>query len=114
VFVKRRPLAQRFANANTEVAMRRPDEVFSADEQVMIQRFAKRMGLDWGGLDVLRDMSDGRLYIVDANKTDMGPPTALPLEEKLEAARRLAGAFRAFVFQESQERGDPGKRGLEE
>jgi hypothetical protein len=48
-------------------------------------------------LDVLRDATEGRLYIVDANKTDMGPPTALPLSDKLHATRTLAKAFRAFV-----------------
>jgi hypothetical protein len=62
-----------------------------------IREFARLLGLDWGGLDVLRDRAEGRLYIVDANKTDMGPPTALPLADKLAATRLLARAFREFV-----------------
>ena len=66
-------------------------------EMDAIARFATILGLDWGGLDVLRDAQEGRLYIVDANKTDMGPPTALPLAEKLHATRVMARAFRAFV-----------------
>ena len=53
--------------------------------------------VDWGGVDVLRDRADGRLYIVDANKTDMGPPIALNLPDKLKATRMLAQAFREFV-----------------
>ena len=45
---------------------------------------------------ILRDRADGRLYIVDANKTDMGPPIALPIPPKLMAVRMIA------------ERKDPG------
>jgi hypothetical protein len=50
---------------------------------------------------VLRDRADGNLYIVDANKTDMGPPIGLNLADKLVATRQLANAFRAFVRGES-------------
>jgi hypothetical protein len=46
---------------------------------------------------VLRDAADGRLYIVDANRTDMGPPIALKLTEKLEATRLLARALSAHA-----------------
>jgi hypothetical protein len=97
VFIKRRPVASRFANANCEVELAAPEQLFSADELLRIREFARLLGLDWGGLDVLRDRAEGRLYIVDANKTDMGPPTALPLADKLAATRLLARAFREFV-----------------
>ena len=40
------------------------------------------MHLDWGGMDVLRDKGDGRIYVVDVNKTDMGPPIALSIADK--------------------------------
>ncbi|MGE3251096.1 MAG: hypothetical protein AB7J28_04500 [Hyphomonadaceae bacterium] len=99
VFIKRRPVTKRFANANVEVELKAPEDVFSADELSRIAAFAHRLGLDWGGLDVLRDRQEGRLYIVDANKTDMGPPTALPLKEKLAATRMLASAFRAHFIE---------------
>jgi hypothetical protein len=97
VFLKRRRIGERFANANAEVVLVRPEDVYSPAEIAGIERFCGELGLDWGGLDVLRDVSEGRLYIVDANKTDMGPPTALPLPDKLHATRTLAKAFRAFV-----------------
>lgn len=97
VFIKRRRLSERFANANTEVELKGPEECFSADEIARIGDFCARMGLDWGGLDILRDRKDGRLYIVDANKTDMGPPTALPLRDKMIATRAMAKVFRALV-----------------
>lgn len=97
VFVKRRPVAHRFGNDNVACPLRAPEEVFSAEEIAAIGRFCAEIGFDWGGLDILRDCDDGRLYIVDANKTDMGPPVAMPLRDKLEATRRLAHAFRAFA-----------------
>ena len=97
VFVKRRPAETRFANSNAQVAMCAPGDVFDADERRLIKDFCKAMGLDWGGLDVLRDRRDGQLWIVDVNKTDMGPPTALPLADKMAAARTLARALRAYI-----------------
>lgn len=97
VFLKRRRISDRFANANVEVVVAKPEDVYSQAELEAIERFTQILGLDWGGLDVLRDAREGRLYIVDANKTDMGPPTALPLAEKLHATRVMARAFRAYV-----------------
>ncbi len=97
VFIKRRPVTKRFQNTNTEVELRTPEEVYSPAEIEQISAFTREMGLDWGGVDVLRDRTDGRLYIVDANKTDMGPPITLNLADKLVATRMLAKAFREFV-----------------
>lgn len=97
VFIKRRPAARRFANANCEVELVRAEQVFSVAEQDRIAAFCRELGLDWGGLDVLRDRVEGRLYIVDANKTDMGPPTALPLAEKMRATFMLAEAFKDYL-----------------
>jgi hypothetical protein len=97
VFIKRREVTKRFLNTNVEVLLRAPEEVFSPDELDQIGAFTREIGLDWGGVDVLRDRTDGRLYIVDANKTDMGPPISLNLPDKLKATRMLAAAFREFV-----------------
>ena len=58
------------------------------------------MCLDWGGLDILRD-KDGRIYVVDVNKTDMGPPITLPLGDKLKATGLLADAFLRLIHEES-------------
>ncbi|MCW5725255.1 MAG: hypothetical protein KIS81_09900 [Maricaulaceae bacterium] len=93
VFVKRRPASNRFANHNASVRLAAPEDVFSADERARIRAFTQAIGMDWGGLDVLRDARDNRLYVVDANKTDMGPPTALPLRDKLKATEWIAAAL---------------------
>ena len=96
VFLKRRPVKTRFANSNAAVRRLDPDAVFSDQERRFIARFCQELGLDWGGLDVLRDRRDGQIWIVDANKTDMGPPTALPLADKLSATRAIATRFRHY------------------
>lgn len=95
VFLKRRPSHDRFANVNAEVELSRADRCFTPEERARLTAFVRAMKLDWGGIDVLRDRRDGRLYVVDVNKTDMGPPTALPLLDKLRAVRALARAFAA-------------------
>jgi hypothetical protein len=96
VFVKRRPAARRFANANTSIRLARPEEVFTLREIESLSRFAAAMRLDWGGLDILRDRRTGLIYVVDVNKTDM-PPLALPWLDKLRAASRLGRALTALI-----------------
>jgi hypothetical protein len=96
-FIKRRVRGERFTNHNAACVLADPATLFSAEEQAKIAAFTRAIGMDWGGLDILRDARDGRLYIVDANKTDMGPPISLPLADKLKAVRTIAEAFRAFV-----------------
>ncbi len=93
VFRKRRPIGRRFLNENAEVLLDTPENCYTADEIDVITRFAAEIGLEWGGVDVLRDKASGRIFIVDANKTDMGPPVALKLGDKLKSTRRMAKAF---------------------
>lgn len=93
VFRKRRELSRRFLNENAEVLIDEPRKCYTSDEIDVIRSFAAEIGLEWGGVDVLRDRASGRIYIVDANKTDMGPPVALKLGDKLKSTRRMARAF---------------------
>jgi len=97
VFLKRRPVGDRFANHNSEVRMLNPDEVFTPAERALISDFCNEIGLDWGGLDVLRDRKSGDIWIVDVNKTDMGPPIALPLADKMTATRKLSRALYSLI-----------------
>ena len=62
----------------------------------------------WGGLDILRDRDDGRLYIVDVNKTDLGPVISLSWRDKVRSMRRLAIALEALVT--TPEHGRAGAR----
>ncbi|MEO0550137.1 MAG: hypothetical protein AAFZ91_09460 [Pseudomonadota bacterium] len=98
VFRKRRQISRRFLNENAEVLLDTPQNTYTEDEIAVITRFAAEIGLEWGGVDVLRDNASGKIYIVDANKTDMGPPVALNLGDKLKSTRRMAKAFvKAFA-----------------
>lgn len=97
VFLKKRTRDLRFTNDNHRVDLAPIDAMLSRDEQDQIARFAGAMRLDFGGLDVLRDRHDGRIYIVDANKTDMGPPAAMRGQDKLTAMRALADAFAGAI-----------------
>ncbi len=97
VYVKRRCAEQRFLNENLRVDLVHADAMLSTEEQTKIAEFTKAIALDFGGLDVLRNREDGRIYIVDANKTDMGPPTALSGKVKMKAMRGLAAAFAELV-----------------
>jgi glutathione synthase/RimK-type ligase-like ATP-grasp enzyme len=93
VYVKRRPLARRFKNLTTADTVVRPEAVLSADEIASIRRFCDIMGLDYGELDVLRDRGNGRIYIVDANKTPYGPSRVLSVREAVKAMQIIADAF---------------------
>lgn len=96
VWSKCRDPARRFAPPSVAVTRHLPDAVFSASELASIARFCGAMHADWCGLDILRD-ADGRIYIVDVNKTDAGPINALSLGDKLASTAILANALGAMV-----------------
>lgn len=99
VILKRRQLTHRFKNSNENVQVVETDAVLTAEEQLKLADFARAMQLDWGGLDVLRDNRDGRLYVVDVNKTDMGPPIVMTMDDKIRVTKELAAAFLDFLGQ---------------
>lgn len=97
VWVKRRAADQRFLPPNLSVTVHEPANIFSPAEMTLISQFAAAMQLDWGGLDILRDRLDGRIYIVDVNKTDAGPITSLTLRDKIRSTAVLANALSAML-----------------
>ena len=97
VFVKKKPASARFSIQNTSVVVKMPEDVFSAAELAQLQHFCAAMRLDWGGLDVLREASTGRLFVVDVNKTDTGPAVVLNWRDRTKATTLLAEALRKMV-----------------
>lgn len=93
VYIKRRPLAERFSNRNSSVVLRNPSDVFATTELEKIIKFASRIGMDFGELDILRDTTTGQLSVVDANNTPYGPPSRLSTTETEEAIASMASAF---------------------
>ena len=51
--------------------------LLSNEETTLVDRFCREMGLDYGELDVVRDIENGRLYVIDVNKTPGGPTIVL-------------------------------------
>ena len=49
--------------------------------------------MDYGEVDVLRDSTDGRIFIVDANNQPSGPPSPISDDEGKVAVMRLSQAF---------------------
>ena len=96
VWVKLKSSDNRFAIHNRKAFMREPAEIFTPEELTLIVAFNARMGLDWGGLDILRDR-DGRIYIVDVNKTDVGPVIALSWRDKIISMNRLSQALKHLI-----------------
>lgn len=69
-----RPISARFSHSgNVVTVVVETDGAFDPDEQARLVGMCKAMGADWADLDVLRDRSSGRLYVVDVNPT-RGPP----------------------------------------
>lgn len=73
VVIKRRPVAQRFDRTAGTARLVSATDVFDAEETRLLLEFCDRIGLEFGDLDVLRDRSDGRIHVIDANPTPGGP-----------------------------------------
>jgi hypothetical protein len=99
VYIKRRPIEARFSNKNTSVVLSTPSDLFSCVERKKIVAFATAIGMDFGELDILRDIQTGLLSIVDANNTPFGPPNNLSTQDTTTSISLLSSAFRtAFLL----------------
>ncbi len=97
VYTKYRNKNKRFSNENNFVELSNPEEIFSEREIEKILEFSKYTNLDFGELDVLRDVNSGEIYIVDVNDTPWGPPNGLPEHQKKVATRKIASCFGNMV-----------------
>lgn len=93
VYLKYRPLTDRFSNTNVRAVIAEPTDTFSREEIAKILALCKALGLDYGELDVLRDRHDQHVYIVDVNPTPWGPPNHISDENARIAVARMAAAF---------------------
>lgn len=97
VMIKTKPAGMSFSIQNASVRAMPVHKVFSLEERRQIARFNRAMGLDWGSLDILRERASGRLYIVDVNKTDVGPPVVLSWADRVRVTEALARALKRMV-----------------
>ncbi len=89
-----KPLRSRFTST-VRATLAEPREVFSALELQKIMHFCRRLGLDYGELDVIRHQDDGRIYILDANNTPWSPPPSVDIAPR-ERQRMLEASVAAF------------------
>jgi len=93
VYLKYRPISNRFSNTNATSVISMTGTILSEKEQKQILDFCSKINLEYGELDVLRDQDTGEIWIVDANNTPAGPPNGLPIAERHLAAREISIAF---------------------
>ena len=96
VFRKFKLPEKRFGTDYDHVDVCSVDEVFSKEEQTQLIKFCEAMGLDFGAVDVMRDKHDGRIYVVDVNKTCM-PVLCLSQKEQRRAFRLISDALIKLV-----------------
>lgn len=92
VYHKYKPLDDRFGTHYLSVDVKVAVDIFSEDEIRLITEFCKTMNLDFGSIDVMRDKHDGRIYIVDVNKTCM-PVLCLTLKTQIASQQKIADAL---------------------
>lgn len=74
-----------------------PSDTLSSEERRRLAELAEAIGLEYGEMDVLRDNSDGRIYVVDINPTPAGLVKGFTKEQRQQALRVLAPAFEQMV-----------------
>ncbi len=94
VYLKQRPITERFLNTATKSELKSTTDLLSAYEIEKLNTFCAELKLDFGELDVLRDKQTGKIYVVDVNNTPQGPPANIAQTQGEEAIERLAKAFK--------------------
>lgn len=94
-YKKFKKYAVRFTNEVSYSELHETASLFTEEEQEKILDFCSHMGLDFGELDILRNNSDNRIYIIDVNKTPYGPPFGLTPEHAVKAVENLSENFDA-------------------
>jgi glutathione synthase/RimK-type ligase-like ATP-grasp enzyme len=93
VYRKFKIYSVRFTNEVTKSDIGQTADFFSQEEQTLLVRFAQAMGADFCELDVLRNNSDKKIYVIDVNKTPFGPPFGLSQESTNLAINNLTKAI---------------------
>lgn len=98
VYLKQRPITERFLNTATLSVVEQTSDVLTKVEIEKLNVFCTKLQLDFGELDVLRDKQTEKIYVVDVNNTPQGPPANISKTQAIEAIDRLASVFKdAFL-----------------
>ena len=110
VYYKERDEEKRFESRAPYGRMVQTSDELSAWELDRLAAFTRELGMDYAEMDVLRDAADGRIYVVDANKTPFGPPGAITPEESKQAFRILAKEFERLLLGDASQPEGAGVR----
>lgn len=97
-YEKTRPLNSRFNTHKSTSKIRKTKSEFSDEEISNMTSFCKQIGADYGEMDVLRDRTTGKLYIVDFAKTPFGPLYGFTTKDRLKAIEEITVAFINNIF----------------
>lgn len=92
-YVKLRPVLDRYSNVNSAAWFAPTSVLLTPDEIAHIDVFCASIGLDFGQLDLCRDNTSGRVYVVDANNTPFGPANGMSPADAAAAVTALGADF---------------------
>ena len=93
-WLKRRPMEKRFASQSEWARLATPNELFSADEQRRITLFCEEVHLEYGEVDVLRDVLSDSIYVVDVNPTPYPLTSGIASRDWTRAIQQMAVRFK--------------------
>ena len=96
VYRKRIKESDRFTKVAARVDVIEAEEDFSAAELDGIRELCRRMGVEFGELDVLRDRESGVPVVIDVNNTPLGALRYLTDRDRRDAIERLAASFQTM------------------
>ena len=82
---------------NDKVEFVKTDTLFTQSEVERLNEFCSRIGLDYGELDVVRDSGSKQIFVLDVNKTPLGPPNGLSKTDTEIALRAYKKSFLNFI-----------------
>jgi hypothetical protein len=97
VYVRYRPINNRFADNNSFASIEYADAIFTQDEQDKILACAEQLGLDHGEADILRDKATGLIYLVDTTHDASVTPSGMSFAEEKLAMFLIARDFEKYL-----------------
>lgn len=96
-YIKLRDVSERFKNTTIDTTVKQIQDILSHSEIQLLNEYCKKLKLEYGELDVLRNKDDGKIYVVDVNNTPQGPPANTSKKDAHMALNQIAKAFRSYT-----------------
>ena len=93
-WLKWRSVDNRFGIQSARATVADPNALFSFEETWRLRLLCRKLHLDYGELDVLRDRDTNQIYVVDANPTPYPLATGMPRQQWAEIVSRMVESFR--------------------